>query len=1110
MFRRQHSIALALPLALVAGACGGGGSSSERFEIQAINLNEGAVWRINRRIEITFTKPVDPSTVNLNSINVRRVGGGPAAGEFSLEDAGRTVAFQPRCPTLDDLSDAGLLAGLDDGAPYQYELNIIGASQHAQLSVHASDGEALEDSQTRRFTTPISTVPSELYLDPRAGPPVPRVIGDAPENDASNSSYAAIGSALRAYFERQGDGGIALSPELDLPLNKLSDPATGVAFMIRFDQPVDPSPQNLAWLRLEYRDQQGAWRPLVAAVTLEANCTSAGALVRLSPLGLLPSATTIRALVAPEFTDLIGEPSAAALDRFALAPTEAFPISPDALADEVLEDFDSNAAEDAQAPLAEPRAIWGGGEVAAKFDFDGTGGVDGDFDWYVGSGSTVIFNTSSSAITGGRIEISNGHVSFVPTGGATFVGGEVDVDDFYLEAGATLKIEGPNPLLLQATGDVTILGTIDASGSSSFGVSTVGTTNLPEPGAPGQAGGGRGGFGHPVTNPASMRAGAGFGAFNAIDGGGQGGETGWSTLAPLAARRGAGGGGGRFGPDIPSSNPALGAFDQTRIGLDAERGFDNTAGDNGALSGPIGPLGGDSGPSPFFDPDPANNFFGSMYDGDIFRVVVGELARPWAGSGGGGGGDAVRITSGTTFPGPYIIPGYQKGAGAGGGGGSVRVLALGKIAFVGAGRILCRGGSGGGGENTSGNNHVGGASGGGSGGHVILESASDIDFSASTLTTPVILATGGQGGAGASGNGIGGAFINLNGNIQETSAGNDACPAGYPSNGTPNGCRGLIDGTGGDGGPGLIQLHTSTGVIGVDGGSADIVLAPGVDLRSVCSPPPVCAPPSGSSSSSCYMLPSFGRLSRARSRWIALGLGAFDAGSPQLRDVVFELAGLDPATGKVETDAGGSVLGAAPLIGPLALQSGPAATTYIVTPGGRELVIDAASLVGTPREVLLDNTHLLWHFQIELVAGSSSQRFDIAAVSFDATSLRLTATVDGDGPSLLAFAGGGATHASLRPAFYRVRTNGAVDYLPASAAVTIRWQATRADSTGAPDPSAAIPFTADPAVLSAAPSGDLRFVRFDVLFDIDALNQGLTATNAIPTIEFLRLPFSYR
>jgi hypothetical protein len=47
---------------------------------------------------------------------------------------------------------------------------------------------------------------------------------------------------------------------------------------------------------------------------------------------------------------------------------------------------------------------------------------------------------------------------------------------------------------------------------------------------------------------------------------------------------------------------------------------------------------------------------------------------------------------------------------------------------------------------------------------------------------------------------------------------------------------------------------------------------------------------------------------------------------------------------------------------------------------------------------------------------------------------------------------------------------------------------------------------ADPA---AAAGADFRFLRFQVEFDFDALGSGISTSTAIPSFDFLRVPFRY-
>jgi hypothetical protein len=477
-------------------------------------------------------------------------------------------------------------------------------------------------------------------------------------------------------------------------------------------------------------------------------------------------------------------------------------------------------------------------ELAGWLFAAGSGGPGGSFDWCVPSGHLLILDTTSTLLTGGP-HCDGTIVQHV-------VGGVVEARNISIGPGAVVKVMGPNPLVVFASGTVRIEGTLDLSGSSNSGVNSLNTTTLPEPGSPGQAGGGAGGTGNPNTSSPTPKGGDGFGAFAAVGGGGVGGETGWNNIAAsqLDGRRGAGGGGGSFGANQAQTFGPVGTFgpwDQSFVGLDGESGFDNKDPNaNGALSGPSGPFGGRPGPRPFSDGDPSNDFWGYGVVPQTGAIVVGELDRPWAGAGGGGGGNAAFIPNSGSWPPPNFNPiGDEKGAGGAGGGGSLHLIALGDIVFGQQGLILCRGGLGGGGENTLFLNRVGGGSGGGSGGHVVLQTAGVIDFSKSLGPSSKagelaggILATGGQGGAGKGDKG--GAISSPNGQIQPHPS-FDACPDGHPTTGT-NACVGHIDGAGGDGSPGIVQLHTFTGL---DPTNPSILLPAGKTIGDICKPLPV-------------------------------------------------------------------------------------------------------------------------------------------------------------------------------------------------------------------------------------------------------------------------------
>jgi len=440
------------------------------------------------------------------------------------------------------------------------------------------------------------------------------------------------------------------------------------------------------------------------------------------------------------------------------------------------------------------------------------------------------------------------------------------------------------------------------------------------------------------------------------------------------------------------------------------------------------------------------------------------------------------------------------------------------------GRLIARGGAGGSGENVPfGINRVAGGSGGGAGGHVIVQTAGKIDFRAKTgvnlsdlntvtNTAPAnnwaINVLGGQGGAGAFD--AGGARATPTG-VVETGPAQDGCPPGHPAAG-PNACAAPTNGAGGDGGPGLIQLHTSSGAIGNSSASADVLVATGVQLVGVCAPQPIC--PGGSTGVNgfpqCNLVPSFGRTSRTISKWFALGDGGFDESTGTYRDVQFQFPGLNPATGAVLTTAGQVNNQTAIWTAPSVSVGG--AVPVVANPGGRTLTLLASEIqnaVPPERDVLLANPALLEGFVIELSRNADVRRYVIAAAQYSAPNLVLT--VDSDGPSMLTFPGGlVGVAAAIRPTYFRVASNGTLDALPAPGDVRIRFQATSPDPlTGLPNPAAATALTGNINTFNTANNGNLRFVRFEVLFDIGPLSIG-QGVNPIPSLQFVRVPFRYQ
>lgn len=278
--------------------------------------------------------------------------------------------------------------------------------------------------------------------------------------------------------------------------------------------------------------------------------------------------------------------------------------------------------------------------------------------------------------------------------------------DIIVNQGINVRGIGDKPLILFATRNVVVRGTISVSGDRGESVETLLAAYFPSIGGYGGAGGGGGGFGSPSTTGPSPSGDNGTDAFGAPVGG-VGGLL-WNTST---TGRGSGGGGGAFATQgdpwlypLPVSIPQV-------LGIGGFGGPGNSGAATRTLAG------GAAGASPFVDAFEDNNFFGTAIDLHRFRIVQGELPFLRGGSGGGGGGDLVSSTSN------WI--GDARGGGGGGGGGCLLLFAAGYLAVLDGGSIHADGGHGGGGEQ-AGSSNKGGGGGGGSGGMVVLASRTAI------------------------------------------------------------------------------------------------------------------------------------------------------------------------------------------------------------------------------------------------------------------------------------------------------------------------------------------------------------------------------------------------
>lgn len=1157
--RNLSLFAGALCAGLVAAACSGGGSggSSSGFILDSTSLVDGSIWQINRPIVFGFSDDVDFATVNQNTITIRREGGAPAPGTFSLADA-RTVVFQPACPTKSDFSDAGFQPG-----GVHYEVLLRGSDSVS--TVKSTSGQPLATEQTLHLITPTSNLDTVLFVDPVTGPPRAVI--------SPTGTYIQEGAgddpSLRTFFQPRvvpnADLGAETPANYRAPLNLYSDVNSHLEIVVVIDQPVSVSADNISpeTVTLQYDLQTGpitTWATVPHDVTLVANCTETGAILRVVPIGILPQGRAVRVQLTSQFRDIVGSGNIVPITvgSFTITqPVDPGTTTPGEGADEFLEEFNvggSSAAslEDTVVAFPEPKAVWRGGKLTAAFAFDGTGGPpNGNFDWEIGNAAggpleTIFLDTTFAQIT-------NSTQSAVQS----VVNGRVDIRNLKIWPNGQLNIQGKNPCKILASGTVDIEGKILISGSSSRGVTSFNTAQIPDPGAAGQGGGGRGGQGSPLVSQSDPKGQDGYGAFDVAGKGGQGGESAWCT-GNIGCRRPGGGGGGTFGHDVLRKAPnPNNCPEQTVIGLDAERGFlgspqppptGQTSGS--ALGGPgHQAIGGDPGPSPFVDtdalgPNDKNDFWGTMFT-QTGELILGELTQPWAGAGGGGGGDSVQVlASEPSFPQvPYDVNNIQKGSGGGGGGGSLTIFALGTIKLSGFGSIDASGGTGNGGESTNGINRVGGGSGGGSGGHIILMTGSQIDLSEVALPATEDLypsqqagglyAVGGQGGEGSGGTGGAGLGFGVFASTPTTPEFDALPPNSYPNSASgPQGpCKFanntvgnanpaiVVQCAGGDGGPGLIQLHAPS--------LADILSPTGVgnaDMFKCVKPNPVGSTVENVNTPAAWnqMLPVFSRNSKAQSKWISLGLATVKPGTSVPDPVEFMFEGTDTDgvgdQGFVLTTGSGSsatVVGLPPIFAP---SGGQVVTSEpslpFITSDKRTIVFDRTTLTD---DIYARNPSLTRRFEVRLTQGSLVKTFEVAAAALgDGNELRLT--VAGTGQPLFGF--GAGTNVVVRPRFFRVFTKlsssaaQVADSLPDSSTIKIEFQAAPATASGVPDETVgnthASDWVTDITLLNTHPNAPkFKFVRFRVSFDIVATGGQLSFSTPIPSLEFFRVPFRF-
>ncbi|KAA3612922.1 MAG: hypothetical protein DWQ01_04250 [Planctomycetota bacterium] len=572
---RRFTPTILVALGLVLPGCfGGGGSLSQseaktagRFELLSLNLTEGAVWELNRSIRMVFNHPVDPNSVSFGSVLIRpvdsRIIGRPVTGSFQFEvGSGNTVLlFRPACPTNEENDNGGLAPG-----GYQYEISLPTTETFGATVLRDTSGHALAEGTTVQFRTPIP--PSEiLFLDSSNQPPA---ISDVIYPDGLNLFTDGEG-AIEIFFDQAIDGRALNLNNSNVFLLYSGDTATNIG--------PNPQPSDFPDTNL-----------VPGTLVLAENCTETGAKVLFQVAGILPPDRYLRLVMRSQFTDIVGQRNL--VDSIwsdhrtpTLAELYQDPSwqESDPTVDEFRDEFLNATYVDADAGLSLPPAEIKDGRAFASFDFPGQF-VPPEADFYLDLPYTEIFTDGQTLFSD-----SNGRV-FVVNNGVLYV------DEFHLAEGSTLRGRGRNPLVIYATGDVTLDGELDVSGNHSHWPTSLNSPQFPEGGSLGECGGGDGGTSSWITDRETPRGQTGYGAFQLEAAGGQGGEgcyqqanNGGSGDLECIRMVAGGGGGGNFAL-VANDSVVWTKWDKTTP--EVPDGLDDEGPDHDATEHPFNPASG--------------------------------------------------------------------------------------------------------------------------------------------------------------------------------------------------------------------------------------------------------------------------------------------------------------------------------------------------------------------------------------------------------------------------------------------------------------------------------------------------------------------------------------
>ena len=754
--------ALCVCLLVAAGCSGGGGGGSGGFDNRATllelrfpdpgaqntepNTEPPTNASLVQQVSFRFSGRPDPAEISSATIEVRDSAGVLVAGSFDVHDL--EVVFTPLLPTKPvvelgpGIYDTGGTS-LQPGQSYSYKLGpstwrFIGGISADLLAQFADPN----DSGDIKFFVRTTTDPT-LFLT-GLPPKKPELVSTDPRDGAS-------GISPNLFSDPDG-----LFPEPQ-------------SYTLVFHKPVNPSTANLTGFRLIDLDDPTSdfpdGVPLSVDIELLSNELNL-CVVEIAPSGILPFGHLI-ALEYPEDLKGLSEGDTSGADSAVACMFTTADVEPgiDVVNDRIVEVFDDTSRRADNEEVSK-------GFVPASWDLDGSNLLqaaaafqgDGELGRFVpppplaGETTTIFLDTSEQPFPLFDGSTPDAPVSLVSGGVFSFT--SIDIP-----AGVLIIPQGPNPLVLLATGTVRIAGEIRANAMDGINESSYDSAVTSTPGGAGGPGGGRGGVGHPIvfwppdsqsilSMVSPVRGGRGYGAGDLGQIGGEGGETGIMDHKPVGVNyeldnrgcgelydehgnggRTPGGGGGSFltmgnGNLVPDRHNGIG-----NVRADGQGGYIIPPKEQ-----PDDLFYGSPGVSPFADGSRANDYIG----------VTGEVQEIIGGQGGGGGGSRLesyycgawclfnerteddKLCLGGEFPlGDPLNQTFSasvgdgKGGGGGGGGGAIAVRSLGPITLEVTGILTAKGGIGGGGE-ALGCGNWGGGAGGGTGGTIILESAESV------------------------------------------------------------------------------------------------------------------------------------------------------------------------------------------------------------------------------------------------------------------------------------------------------------------------------------------------------------------------------------------------